>query len=573
MTARVIDDRRLKAYRGEDEETDDAQDSSMQQTLRDEARSRCMRALQSGLSGSRAWTQRDIREFLKDNLSDRALSLAGIVHHDDQLRAILDNESKIVPQIIEKIRRMEPEFRLRIDDAKSKGWIGRQSAENWIARLEDDKAPWWKKNDFLTNKFPEYYKNWQKLHEDKERVLQICKTHHIQPSSIPEIAVLVAHGFIETSFTFRRGAVDKALAAIAAHTTNRKALYDQAKKILTDAAADNALSKAKIGTWLRRIFESGADPKKIEEFVKGKGKSPLPILIERWKKASLDFDTLQKRVTKEGKPPSFGFISKKKFLEMHYESRLAYLQEAEYRMKDIELSSIHPLLLDIRRELDAEDWESAEVLLTRARGMKLNPEESEKVSSMDQYLRTHRSQQKKGANGKEMDPHEELNILIHQLPAEVQPLFRGAAMRGEGVLRCLKSLWYNRKWVREHGYLDDHKEEVLRQRSKTDTRRVLRHGHGKGYENMSTEYGQPAIRRYRGEWAPTVLHYQAGEHEHLLSVMEKEKDNYAFKYWSTLIPKSVDYGTHVYVLQELFPKMMNCVRRIDEQRSGRKAAA
>ena len=564
----------LKIYRGEegDDGTDNV-DNGTRRSIRDKARERCMRALESGLSGSRAWTQRDSREFRSENLSDRALSLVGIVTHEEQLRAILENESQHIPNIISKIHSLEPQFRAQITEARSRGWISERSASGWIARLEDSATPWWKKDIFIREKFPAYQRNWEKLGEDEEKVQKICAQKGIKPTDLREVGVLSAHGFKDATYLFRRGAVDKALAAIAAVGTNRKDLYDEAKHMLNQAVADDALSKAKIGTWLRRIFESNADPKKIEEFVMGKGTMPLPTLIWQWRKASLEFDKLEARITKEGKPPSFTFMTKKRFLDMHYESRMAYLQEAEYRMKDTQLAAIHPLLLDIRREIDAKDWGSAEYLMIRARALGLSPKDQAKLASMERHMNAQRSEQGGKSHEGTGDPHVELEALLAQVPASVQPLFRAAIDRGESVMRCLKSLWFNRDWCRKHGHLDDQKEEILRQRSERDTQKVLHEGHGKGYENISTRHGKPAVRKYHdGEWAPQVLHYSTDMCDSLVEDITTGKDNYAFKYWTTLVPKGVDFGTHTYVLHSIFPRMMQCVRRIDEAQGKAKAA-
>ena len=90
MATRTSSGIELTLHRGEDNEI--GEDDGTQRDIRDQARRRCMQSLQSGLSGSRAWTQRDSREFLSENLSDRALSLVGIVNHEEQLREKNSNE-------------------------------------------------------------------------------------------------------------------------------------------------------------------------------------------------------------------------------------------------------------------------------------------------------------------------------------------------------------------------------------------------------------------------------------------------------------------------------------------------
>lgn len=554
-----------------DPEGDDVNDATTGQGAGKEAFQSIVReangAYRNAMAQASMISDIDMHEFASSFFNESMWLQRGKNTYRERIEDVQSTINYYLPDLTEKLHVQEQRFFADIQHAVHEKWISSHSAEKWIARLQDPNVHHWKKEQFLTEQFPKYYRNWAELQQDTEKMEKFCEEQGIRSADIPEVAVVHAYGFRDMHFNFRRGAVDKALAVLAAYRTNRKDLYDKAKHMLNQAVADDALSKSKIGTWLRRIFESNADPKKIEEFVTGKGTMPLSVLIWRWRKASLDFDKLEDRIRKEGKPPSFTFISKKKFLDMHYESRMAYLQEAEYRMKDTQLAAIHPLLLDIRREIDSKDWGSAEHLIIRAHAAGLPPADLQKLSSMEQYLRTQKSENGGKNPAESIDPKIELETLLSQVPAIVQPLFRAAIERGESVTRCLKSLWYNRVWCRQHGYLDDHREEILRQRSEADSQKVLKEGHGKGYENMNTRHGRAVVRKYQqGEWAPQLLHYTTDMRDSLVEDITMGKDNYAFKYWTTLIPKGVDYETHAYVLRDVFPRIMSCVRRIDGEK-------
>lgn len=564
MAARTSPGTELKVYRGEEDDGDSNQTGRVAfQSIVREANA----AYRNAMSQTSMISDIDMREFSSSFFNESMWLQRGKNTYEERIEDVRSTITHYLPNLVERLSMQEQRFLADIQYAVYAQWISKQSADKWMARLQDSGVHHWKKEQFLTEKFPEYFRNWAKLQEDTEGMNALCKERGIEAKDIPEVGVVHAHGFKDMHFAFRRGAVDKALAVLAAYRTNRKDLYDQAKHMLNQAVADDALSKAKIGTWLRRIFESGADPKKIEEFVTGKGNMPLATMIGKWRIASQEFDKLDARIKKEGKPPSFSFISKQKFLDMHYESRMAYLMEAEYRMKDTQLAAVHPLLLDIRREIDAKDWGSAEHLIIRAHAASLQPADLQKLASMEQYLRTQKSEHGGKNHAESIDPKIELETLLAQVPAIMQPVFRAAIERGESVTRCLKSLWYNRVWCRQHGYLNDQKEEILRQRSEADTQKVLKEGHGKGYENMNTRHGRAAVRKFhRGEWSPQLLHYTTDMRDSLVEDITMGKDNYAFKYWTTLIPKGVDYGTHAYVLRNVFPRIMSCVRRIDEKK-------
>lgn len=572
MAAPTASSTELKSYRGEQDDEHPNEDVAREkfQSIAREAND----AYRNAMARTSMISDIDAREFTSSLFNESMWLQRGKTSYAQRIEDVRSTISHYLPDLVKKLEMQELRFMIQIEHAVQKQWISAQSRDKWIARLKDPAVQHWKKEKFLTETFPGWYRNWEQLGDDTEALNKFCKEKGVRPEDAPEIRVVYAHGFKDMHFNFRRGAVDKALAVIAANRTNRKDLYDKAKHMLNQAVTDDALSKAKIGTWLRRIFESNADPRKIEEFISGNSGTSLSVLMWRWREASLAFDKLDGRIKKEGKPPSFTFISKKKFLDMHYEARVAYLAEAECRMKDTQIAAIHPLILDIRREIDSKDWNSAAYLIQRAHSLDLPPADLQKLVSLETYLRTQRSEHGSEKHTESMDPTIEMEMLLAQVPVIVQPLFRSAMERGESVTRCLKSLWYNRVWCREHGYLNDGKEEMLRQRSETDTQKVLKEGHGKGYENMNTRHGRPVVRKYqKGEWAPQLLHYTKDMHESLTEDITVGKDNYAFKYWTTLIPKDVSYETHAYVLRDLFPKIMHCTRRLEARKQNHAKAA
>jgi hypothetical protein len=524
-------------------------------------------AYRNAMSSTLMITDLDYQEFREFTFNEQMWRLRNMNTYQERTQDLHRTIHSYIPSLVFSTQELEKQFEERIRSAERNAWISRESAERWISeRLKSTSMRHWEKELFLKEKFPVYYRNWESLHADMTKLENKENALEIKPHALPALATVHAPNFLDMHYSFRRNAVDKALAAVAAYDTKRTGLYALADRMLENAAERGALSKTKVGTWLRRIFESGTDPQNIENFLKGSGRTTLDTLITRWKEASKRFDLLEKKIHKDGRAPSFNFIKKEKFLDMHYESRLAYLQ-------------VHPLLLDIRRELDQKDWEGAAHLIAQAKSQELNGEESQKLRSMEQFLRTQRAERGSAASTNTIDPHLEIEMLLAEIRAAaptVEPLFRKVLQRcasgNISLLYCLKSLWYNRVWCRNHGHLDDEKEEKLRLRSKRDAEQYLKHGHGRGYENTRVEYGQPAIRRYRGEWAPQVLHFTSGGEGPLLETMEAQKDNYAFKYWSTLIPRGLDYGTHRYILQSIFPRLTSCVRRMQGAQTGTKKA-
>lgn len=543
------------------------QSEQQQREMREDLRRRCMETLRMGLH-SRAWTELDFQQYYRECLSDHALEIVGKIKHEQKVEAIKENLAVHIPRIIREIPEREARFRNQIELAKKNGWIGAESARDWIARLEDPNTPWWKKNLFLAEKFPTYFKNWEAISRDMKKVRDKQKVLGLGSQDLPELRIVNNEGFKDTHYTFRRQSIDKALAALAAYERNRKTLFDMAQRMLGNAAASGALSKSKVGSWLRKIFETESTPEEIQKFIKGGGSHPLSSLIQNWHKASKRFNDIEAIRKRQGSPASFHFVTKEKFLDMHFEARLSYLEEAERRMKDIQISKVKPLFLDIRRELDSKDWKNAEKLIEKAKTMELSPKEKSDLGSMEQFLKTHRKEIP-GSDG-EKDPVKELKECmaeVRTIAPSLGMLFQESAKQGIGVMYALKSLIYNRVWCRNHGHLNDEKEEKLWQTARMDTEKVVKFGHGRKYENNTIEYGQAAVRTHKhGEWAPQVLHYVEGHHAALVEKMKAGKDNYSFKYWTTLIPRNVDYEKQRYILYQIFPRIMSCMRKIPQEK-------
>jgi hypothetical protein len=116
---------------------------------------------------------------------------------------------------------------------------------------------------------------------------------------------------------------------------------------------------------------------------------------------------------------------------------------------------------------------------------------------------------------------------------------------------------YNRVWCWEHGYLDGEREVELHQSAAEDTQKVLKDGHSKrGLENIDLDTvddhdADAAMRGYEeGEWGATVIHYSPNSKDKLVDKM-KSNSNFAFNYWTTLVPHSVSYEQHAYVVRNV----------------------
>ena len=133
--------------------------------------------------------------------------------------------------------------------------------------------------------------------------------------------------FEALSFTQRKNLLERVAAGLAVMEggEEHKKLYTQAEKMLTEATKtpQPALHRDKVGSWLKRIFESGATGEQIRAFLEGSGEGSLKKLIETWRTAAIEFWTVRRDIRAEGVKAQA--VKTGAFLWMHYDERVAYV--------------------------------------------------------------------------------------------------------------------------------------------------------------------------------------------------------------------------------------------------------
>ncbi|MFH1670033.1 MAG: hypothetical protein ABIA92_00410 [Patescibacteria group bacterium] len=524
----------------------------------------CAQELQRIVSKSDMFTERDLKAY-KDILTDSKLALAGKVTYAQKQEALEENISEFIPRTMEDVSRAENVFYGMLATAQARNIITHETAMYWRDKLKSEKFPWWEKEKFIYEKFPHIVANWEELAKDI-KTLEKEVSRNRMFADIPEVRKVLGKTNSIKKYKSWRNAVSEALGAIEADKRLQQNLFQKAKNILEGAASGKVLASKKVGIWLHRIFKSNAPNNKIADFINGSGAASLSGLIDRWSSVRSRYDKIENKRKVGNDPRGFHFVTTEKFLDWHYTKRLAYVEEAEKRFVDV--AKEKPILLAIRRELDSQDWESATILIRRAESEALSESDSSKLSSMKRYLSEHQSEnpveEKTGEPQTKEEAETELQQLLSQLPPVLQPLYRKSINAGKFF--CLAALMYNRVWCREKGHvLDGHKETILRESSEDDTKRVLEHGDDRRLRNAAvSSYHEPSIRGYSctGINAPQVLHVGYGGQDALVAKMASE-DNERFRYWTTLIPEGVDYGTHSYIVKKLNRQIKRCLRNID----------
>ncbi|MCF7844759.1 MAG: hypothetical protein K9M03_02950 [Kiritimatiellales bacterium] len=517
---------------------------------------RCLSALSSLMSSSSMYTEKDLA------LEKRGLSMYAEEENADELRYSLER----IPNIKSRLDRAKSDFTAQISSAQSAGYITSATANHWRKKISSSKYHWSEKEDFIQNKFPRLMHNWEVLTRDINTVKSEASKNRIF-ADIPEVKKVIGKKTTLKKYKDWRNAVSEALGAIEANKRLQQDLFRKAKSML-EGAAPKDMSSKKVGVWLHRIFKSNAPNDKIAKFINGGGADSLSGMINRWNGVRTRYDKIENKRKKGDEPRGFHFVTTDKFLEWHYTKRLAYVDEAEKRFVDV--ATENPILLAIRRELDSQDWESAGIIIKQAESELLSENDKNKLSSMKWYLREHQSENPVEKAGKTKEPQTkesaqgELDQILSSLPTVLQPLYKKAI--NSGKFYCLAALMYNRVWCREKGnVLTGHKEVVMRESAPEDTKRVLENGDDGRLRNAAVSaYREPSMRGYAntGINAPQLLHVGAGGQDALVAKMMSE-DNERFRYWTTLIPEGVDYGTHSYIVKKLNRQIKGCLRTID----------
>ncbi len=538
--------------------TPSAEDTPEERSIRERLRTEALSKVRSAVSSSKVLTQADLRSYERIVLSEQGLEQGGARTHEEKMRFLQQNVSQYIPQVIADARRMESDFLSAVRSLESAG-LDARSAERWRDFLRQDSKLWYQKKGFLTRKFPELQQRWRDLLSEEKRLREKIQRAGKSANDMPEVRAFTDSSYKDAELSRRTAIVNNALAAVAATERQSTVLYRKAQEKLQDAAARGVLAPGKVSVWLKRIFESNADDQLIEDFLNGNGHDSLPSLIDRWSGVREKYDAVEE-LRKGGKnAPRFHFVSLDVFLNWRYPARVAYVNEAEHRLKE-EPGSGKGILLDIRRELDTEDWRSAEALIGDAKAMPLAEAEKRQLRSMEEYLRTQRAESPKTKEEEEHDENPQADMYkalaeLKHINGAMYDLYVRAMARGTGALSTLCSLMYNRCWVRGKHIMDDTDEEMLRERAREETKEVVEHGHGKQYENNYIPgYGDASIRNQnQGEWSPQVLHIGSdpSAHEALVSKCDSQQSNYSFKYWSTLIPEGVGYSQHQFIVFNL----------------------
>ena len=249
---------------------------------------------------------------------------------------LLDSYTSIdARQSLEENRKLYSEqFIKKLDDALESNVISSKSYKAWIDWVKDENRKGSESTKSIRETLPVYLEERWELARDRQKVLKDPRLEKAtDPALKAEISFLKSdRDYFETlSFSQRKnllGRVASQLDAMEGGEEHQK-LWKQAENMLKDATKtpQPALHREKVGTWLKRIFETGASPEQIKAFLDGTGEGSLQKLIGTWRSKAIQFWTLRKDPAFAGVRTTF--VKTGAFLWMHFDERLVYLAKMQ----------------------------------------------------------------------------------------------------------------------------------------------------------------------------------------------------------------------------------------------------
>ncbi len=470
-------------------------------------------------------------------------------------------------EAISEAQDYEAQFKRKLNEAVEKKWIGKVSRDKWMKRFNDPNVLEWDRKKWIMDDFDEYFSGWKETAEVRLEVRRLAKKLNVKENRIPELRkVMKIQEFLALPFKERKNKVYAAKAALIAYERKHIGLFDQVKATLDDAAGAGYMHKSKVGEWLNRIMEADDPFTFVNDTVKP--------FIQNWKAARETFNELHEDMRKNGSPRGLRVLTANAFLLLNYEQRMSYLQEVRLRIKDSDSPEEKDPALDsmkkrIRHLLDTKDWDDAAAVLTIAQA---RYDDDEDLDSMQEYLRTH-AQKKPSQQLEEketpdpMEIAENMRAMIREMPEDLQWMYLNAMRKGPRVFGRLLQLMYNRVWVYEHNYGNEHADRIHAESefNKEQTEHYIENGHSRKFERNIIEGDTASRAAIRDDChKPQVLYMGDQGRESVLDKVEINAENELFGYWTTLVPKDLSYARHRNIVRNHNYKLKQGMKQLDK---------
>lgn len=456
------------------------------------------------------------------------------------------------------------EFSAELKSAVDAKLLSGKSRDKWIERFKREGLSLKAKEYFIKHQWPSYRDGWKKAAEERVKVMGNPLFAKLDAKDLKDIGLIKDEKkFLDLHFDRKTSLLAEARAVMEAKNKGKELIIKEARDVLETAAAAGYISANKVGPWLEHVVSGKRTVKELKGFVGD------------WAKVRYGFDKVQRTMNQGRVPQGLTRLSEEKFLNLSYEQRKSYVEEAENRLnmeKDTETKDtpIKDLKGKVRHAIDTGNWEEADYFLAKAWKAASNDEDIREIQSMERYLASFapkRTAQEKDNKDKDEvnNAFKDIDMLLEMLPKPLVHIYKRALMRGAGCLQCVTTTIYNRTWCQDRGYLTEAKEQHLRDRSMTETAERLKPGgggHGNGMENQWVSgFNQPSIRD-KGI-GPQNVFMNSADADSFISKADANKDTWSFWYWTNLIVDGVTASENAYVARNINWRIKRAARTLD----------
>jgi hypothetical protein len=459
----------------------------------------------------------------------------------------------LLTQVISEARSYKIDFDLKLDDYVRQGFISEESKEKSMKWFYDSDTPEFYRKQWIKTKFPEYLKERKDLSEKRKGLIgEIDKVgiDKIQnPKLRKEIEFLKDNKewFGTLGFTQRKNLIDRIKAGLAIEGKDDayKVLFKKAEKVLLDATQKPhpALHRDKVGRWLKKIFESNANPKQINAFITGEGHSggkSLPELIEVWRKVAIEFWILREDSAFNGTKKTF--INTKEFLHKNYKERVSYKKTMENqrdRAKVLRSQAMSRVFMPNKVEWIDKHLFDGSHTLTDLESI-INGDLAQYLNPIEDYMEGKEFEEEED-NGIEVGQSDATQIdeIIKSLPIGLQSMMIALCELGSDCMKAAGWASYNREWSRKNGYLNDEREQEAIRVGKMQAKMRMRKEKKRGVvnETIQGETGEAEYIELSRTSATNVCldTSDTGARSAFVETVRRTKNDGRAWYWTNLI--------------------------------------
>jgi len=373
--------------------------------------------------------------------------------------------------------------------------ISQKSYDEWMAWTHDRSRNSPDKKTSIEQVLPEYLRERRELAKERENL--ISKRKQLDEVTTPKLKKEIEflrnkkEWFETISFSQRENLIDRIKAGLAVEKggDTYKELFNRAEKILMNATAkpQPALHRDKVGTWLKRIFESGATPKQIEAFITGKGHTDgksLPELIYSWRDIAVQFWIIRDDPAFDGVKKEF--INTKAFLYKHYDERTEYIgimKNQRNRAKVLRSQAMSRLDMPHKSAWINEHLFNGEHTLGDLESI-INGDLAKHLEPIQDYMDGQKDGEEKDEDVYAIEADQSDAAKVDDLIDSIEsPAVRAMCMQfchmGYKYIKAFAWTSYNREWCNKNGYLTlpieqnairDGKEQALMKQREKQTR-------------------------------------------------------------------------------------------------------